>query len=139
MRLSDAIAMGRVLLKPVGGTTFDADGKGGCAIGMALKARGFDTRGLVFNPLAEYWDWTTGWPLGMMLPCGCHSEGYNSGNNVGMVIAHIFDFHVMGGAHPLWTLDQLIDWVRSIEPTEATPSPSAALVANDARTEVVEK
>ena len=31
-------------------------------------------------------------------------------------IAHIFDYHVMTTGQ--WTLDQLIDWIRSVEPDE---------------------
>jgi len=38
-----------------------------------------------------------------------------------------------------WTLDQLIDWVRSVEPAEDAPASDGALAAKDARVEVGEK
>jgi hypothetical protein len=49
-------------------------------------------------------------------------------------IANKFDFEVM--KRKTLTLDQLIDWVRSVEP-EDTPQPTETLVATEAHAEVV--
>jgi len=112
MRLSDAIALGRTLLKPRAGSTFSAGGYG-CANGMALAAIG-KSNCRVGDSLDE------NFPIEAMrfagkLPCGCLDiGGYSS--DVGGVIAHLFDTHVMDGK--TWTLDELIDWVRSVEPPE---------------------
>jgi hypothetical protein len=39
------------------------------------------------------------------------------------VIAHLFDFHVMGKKS--WTLDQLAGWVQTLEPEEISPMATA--------------
>src|SRR5437899_8234398 len=63
-------------------------------------------------------------------------------HNLGEAITHLFDTHVMQPKEwgvKAWTLDQLIDWVRSVEPAEDTPGSDVALAATEARAEVCEK
>jgi len=53
-------------------------------------------------------------------PCGC-SDQYNFSLEkpaVTHIIAHIFDEHIFGAKD--WTLERLVDWVRSVEPEEKT-------------------
>lgn len=110
MRLSDAIALGRTLAEP-GVCVFILHRDSGtlaCAIGMATLAVGCPK----FNYDQE-WPWLCERTTGIRI-CKCHiGLGYNSR---ACDIAHIFDLHVMGRGD--WTLDRLIDYVRSIEPPE---------------------
>jgi hypothetical protein len=131
MRLSDAIATGRVLLIPTVHYLVTPDGSGGCALGMALRAMG-ETRKTMIKPsfkifdivvdeggedytlVSKYWPWTDA--KAKSIPCieTCQME---EGDDMQDLIVHIFDSHV--GID--WTLDQLIDWVRSVEPEEPLP------------------
>ena len=113
MRLSDAIALGRTCVRPIPNEIFDGDG-GGCAIGMALAANGVTERGL--DDLRILWPWTAEYERIPRFTCGCANTAPTWCNSVGTAIAHIFDDHIFG--HRDWTLDQLIDWVRSVEPAE---------------------
>jgi hypothetical protein len=46
------------------------------------------------------------------------------------IIAHIFDHHIMEKKN--WTLDQLVEWVKTVEPAdEFVPSSFRPAVAND--------
>jgi hypothetical protein len=112
MRLSDAIALGRTILEPVAGTFNDHHG-GGCAIGMAYEAIGKDF--LVSN--VREWNWVH--TVRGKLPCSCtrtcNCELCVQDPAISCIV-HLFDVHVMGKGD--WTLDQLIDWVRSVEPPE---------------------
>ena len=105
MRLSDAIALGRTLVNPMRGFLLDDAKKNGCALGMGLMGCGSEKRNV-----AEEWPWTANWADSF--PCGCART-----DSMGKVIAHIFDEHVCDKPQS-WTLDQLIDWVRSVEPAE---------------------
>jgi hypothetical protein len=107
MRLSDAIATGRVLIKDLKPATLK-----GCVIGMACM--GVGTEALLkavqiesYYEIYHYWPWLRNATLSPV------DDGVHDGMEV---IYSIFDFHVMRKGD--WTLDQLIDWVRSIEPDE---------------------
>src|SRR6266576_6207500 len=117
MKLSNAIATGRVLLRAHAGIFVAGDS--GCALGMAYKASGLVAEskivGYTMNDCFKAWPWTMQLPK--TPPCGCDIGDYN----LGQAITHLFDTHVMqAGAWKVeaWTLDQLIDWVRSVEPAE---------------------
>lgn len=105
MRLSDAIAMGRVLVSELKAGSMD-----GCVLGMAAKAIGTPTSGNMgdcFSKLERQWPW-----LRNEVPEGVVST---AGNWTG-AIWYRFDIEVM--IERTLTLDQLIDWVRTIEPPE---------------------
>jgi len=138
MKLSDAMATGRVLLHARAGI-FVA-GNSGCALGMAYKACGLTAQdkivGYTMNDCFDAWPWTMQLPK--TPPCGCDIGDYN----LGQAITHLFDTHVMKPAEfkvEAWTLDQLIDWVRSVEPAEDAPGSDGALAATEAHVEVGEK
>jgi hypothetical protein len=83
---------------------------------MALAANGTLLKG---HNVYKSWPWVSK-PL-LNLPCGClHKDDFADGANG--TIAHLFDRHVFEKCD--WTLDQLIDWVRSVEPQEAEAPPS---------------
>jgi hypothetical protein len=111
MRLSDAIALGRTLKKPVRGM-MGIGTNHGCALGMADAGVGGAKFGNEFATELCTWPWLSG---NTRLPCGCRSRRGFSSNHAG-IIAHLFDEHVFEKED--WTLDQLIDWVRSVEPAE---------------------
>lgn len=99
MRLSDAIALGRTLMCPHGGgsTRSDARPGDGCVLDMAVVAvRGHGN----WQQAGNIWPW-----LGDGIDPDCRMYD----------VTAKFDCDVMAG---LMTLDQLIDWVRSIEPAE---------------------
>ena len=116
MRLSDAIATGRTIVMPHAYTIFNSP-KEGCALGMGLLGAGghyseapFENPDNPYKQLTERWPWLES-PCAA--PCGCIEAQVN----VFDVIGHIFDRHVIDDGS--WTLDRLIDWVRSVEPSEA--------------------
>lgn len=128
MRLSEAIATGRVLVLPSSGSEWFQDGSG-CARGMALEAVGKRlevTRGQEnWKRFLAEWPWTA--ELHTKKPCDCifpFSFGSASEATVCGWIVHLFDLHVANTED--WTLDQLIDWVRSVEPAEPAPAESEA-------------
>ena len=116
MRLSDAIAMGRVLVIPRPEVIL-IDREHGCALGMGLAGSGFlatdfDIRGTKpYEALVKNWPWLES--EAGSVPCQCGFLGRTWHFDV---IGHIFDSHVVGDGR--WTLDQLIDWIRSVEPAE---------------------
>jgi hypothetical protein len=116
MRLSDAIALGRTLVKPHRLAEYYEDGSG-CARGMALEACNArahsDDYNLHDDAFYRLWPWTSVSPN--KAPCNCQVMSVYPFN---AQIQHLFDSHVTGIAKPTWTLDQLIDWVRSVEPDE---------------------
>lgn len=129
MKMSDAIATGRVLIKPKRGTI--GDGLEGCALGMA-EAAVFGDWGLGRESYQREDELAQEWPFmnkKTSYPCGCIWT--INPVEVIAVIVHIFDDHVMrANNNENWTLDQLIDWVRSVEPaeTQAQPEPSTELL-----------
>ena len=112
MRLSDAIAMGRMLAKPCPGA-YIRSGPEACALGMAaLAAINLPHVRITSTEILAEWPW-----LRIVLPIPCECGGETS---VRYIIEHLFDDHVIDrhGCN-VWTLDQLIDWIRSVEPAEA--------------------
>jgi hypothetical protein len=123
MRLSEAIALGRTLCVSVPFKQDDGEG-GGCALGMAARAVGKE-RMYGLQQIFECDFKVIGQPCAS--PCGCGIDNWFS-QTVGESITHVFNKHVHGDK--TWTLDQLIDWVRSVEPaeTQAQPEPSTELL-----------
>lgn len=125
MRLSDAIATGRVLVKPLAGVVLRDNKEEGCAIGMALVACGKQELAHSYDGLGQAWPWTTNRLDPICLPCGCGKiSAISDCNVIGSAIAHLFDFHIADRGRARWTLDQLIDWVRSVEPAESEQTAS---------------
>src|SRR6266852_2577714 len=73
MRLSDAIALGRTLIKARAGSTYFDDGSG-CAIGMGIAAIGKRDLRASDALNAAGWEWTTAFPIPAVMPCGCKSK-----------------------------------------------------------------
>jgi len=109
MRLSDAIATGRVLVPQL-----EQGEMRGCALGMALLAVGRNAAEihlLGYEYVVETWPWLKS------APAHCSScEYWNTTMHGAAKVWLPFDTHVM--SDKTMTLDQLIDWVRSIEPQE---------------------
>lgn len=129
MRLSDAIALGRTLITPRGGSL--GNGVSGCALGMGLMAKGIVAKDekLLTEPEMN-WPWITKY---MEFPCACSSKGMKL--RAVDTIVHIFDSHITSDHCTDWTLDNLIDWVRSVEPAETEP----AIAEGQHTSELVEK
>jgi hypothetical protein len=136
MRLSDAIALGRTLLKPKAYQTIH-NGEG-CALGMAMASLGCRSHAEAQKKCSS----TTGWKWVRkdvdVPPCSCDPE-YDRilafDLNHQAYIAHLFNEHVCGAED--WTLDQLIDWVRSVEPAEPEPAIAESLNSTEVVTEIM--
>lgn len=103
MRLSTAIAMGRVLPEDWHGRSFNA-----CALGMAQAAIGIPRESfqrLYANGATEVWPWIIEERF---------SHPHSHHHDAKMIISDLY-YRVLRSA---MTLDQLIDWVRSVEPPE---------------------
>ena len=104
MRLSDAIALGRHTIPEMRGDDLTA-----CGIGMSLNAVG--------DPIS-YWSLYQRWPWlhSASVNCKqCQKLTYRA-----EIVWHSFDWHVMHDQ--TMTLDQLIDFIRSIEPPDPEES-----------------
>lgn len=116
MRISDALALGRYLIKPLAGIRLSSDGTQGCAWGM-IETAAPSTYGKLLN---------RGIITSAILPCDCATpliigngmlrESRSMFCNLSQIIVHLFNYHVM--TRHDWTMDQLIDWVRSVEPPD---------------------
>jgi hypothetical protein len=122
MKLSDAILLGSTLLAPQAGRQYSAENQSGCALGMAAVATGCTFRKVQNVPWQERRTlgvegvWGT-WTLELVRrPCKCFFLIVPRKLRVKEVIAHLFDYHVVHKKN--WTLEQLVDWVRTVEPAE---------------------
>lgn len=100
--LSEAILLGSTFVSPCAGGRKgkNPDMSKGCALEMALAAVERDD--LEWPEAAAVWPWVR------------HNDGND--NRLILLIAHTFDHYVM---HlKTMSLDQFIEWVRSIEPKE---------------------
>lgn len=116
MRLSEAIRLGSLTIKPIPYKISDGNG-GGCALGMAQVAIGTSL-------LRNEWPWMT--ERFINVPCSCVS--YKQHDYIdkvsffpirinGDIVVHLFNEHVMEIGD--WTLDKLCEWIASVEPKEA--------------------
>lgn len=126
MKLSSAIATGRVLVMPASGAEWRNDGSG-CARGMALEGAGIGRiescgGGENWLRFCGTWPWTR-LPANAS-PCGCVCS---YGVTYCHYIAHIFDDHIIHKGD--WTLDRLIDWIASVEPAEPSEAPAEQIPA----------
>lgn len=126
MRLSEAIMLGRHLVTDPQPYEINS-----CALGMALRAMGL--------PFAEIWmlgyaHAVIWWPWLEMpaasegiMPCGCSADDRH--NTHMKVLMHLFDGHVVpeDPEAKRMTLEQLVDWVRSVEPEEEQQTQRSAV------------
>jgi len=125
MRLSEAIALGRVLI-----TKPDPGNYCGCAIAMALAAKGmqFEFSHDAYDAATREWPWITeklkhNYPLNftyIQLPA---LQTYEA------VISRAFSQVIFKNA----TMEQLIDWVRSVEPAEEEAAVSKREVCDEVK------
>ena len=117
MRLSEAIMLGRHTIQSPECGNINA-----CAIPMALNSVGRDLLycedgNLPYATITEQWPWLEEIADnggGVKCPCCPSVLGYSE------IVWHPFDCHVMGNFpnYPRLTLEQMCDWIRSIEPAE---------------------
>lgn len=104
MRLSEAILLGRVTIIDPAPCDITR-----CALGMAANAVGVER---TTNAVIGRWPW-----LLKLSDSRCPVMGScYTGQVFYSVLVHIFDSHVILGHD--WTLEQLVDWVCSVEPDE---------------------
>ena len=119
MLFSDALLLGSTLLKPI--PYYRRKGSDmGCAVGMAETAIGLDSR--IFGA-EDKWSWLNTKLSVKLLPCGCNIAKIYLEEYIGAII-HIFNEHVC--EDKTWTLEQLVDWIRSVEPKEECQVPIGA-------------
>lgn len=115
MKLSEAILAGSTGIRAIAGTRygFKEGSPHGCALGMAEFSIG-----LFGHPVGAEgnWEWLNQSYTAEFFPCHCCPT--LRGSTYSTVIAQTFNNHVMGRKD--WTLEQLVDYVRSIEPAEET-------------------
>ncbi len=120
MKLSDAILLGSTLLAGKPGRQYFSDGQAGCALGMAAIAKGCSFTNVYGVPREErrtlgaenvWGDWVL---VVMERPCNCWRWRVPREMRIKDIIAHLFDYHVV--AKKNWTLDQLVAWVKTVEP-----------------------
>jgi hypothetical protein len=120
MRFSDAVAIGRVLAKPTS-DYFQSESRGcACARGMACLAIGIKGNTEARLGSLEKWPWLEDF---FVHPCYGKCEDIRVEKYLGFGIINHLMFHVTGTKFDrpfpqTWTLDQLIDWARSVEPNE---------------------
>ena len=113
--LSVAILLGRHTIEHPNACDIEA-----CAIPMALNAVGISSAGedvfdrliTPYHTLTDYWPWL----CGKQIECPwCHTDIGGGAIMGAAVVFHPFDHHVSNGEI---TLEQMCDWIRSIEPAE---------------------
>lgn len=124
MRLSDAIALGR-MLEPMDMGDFQH-----CALGVGLAAVGVPVCDRLTTEMYLRWPWllenATQAPFGLQGQVECS-------NWLRMIsYSAIYTTH-----NKKYTLDQLIDWVRSVEPAEILETHELEAVANGDNAKVI--
>lgn len=117
MKLSEAIRLGSMLVTPQANLF-------GCAITMAVRATGDISIFAYGETLLERWPWLD------LAVANCPQCGQVIGERrdvVGEIIFHVFDSHVIEGH---MTIDEMADWVASIEPVNP-PSRDAGIFVNE--------
>lgn len=144
MRLSEAILLGSTVVTPKAGSLSFSGENAGCALGMAVIARGgtFDGAERQFSTterrtlnVEDIWG---AWLLQLVVrPCDCRvplalnrvrlkeitaymrhprSAVLPREMRIKDIVAHLFDYHVMEQRD--WTLDRLTSWLQPLEPSE---------------------
>jgi hypothetical protein len=112
VRLSEHVMLGSLLVIPWPRVLLTADNRG-CAIGMASESMGGKGTTLERETqIEEMYPWVKTYPK--EAPCKCFGAIIPS---YLVCIEHLFDSHVFPIYHPS-KLEQLVDWIRSVEPPE---------------------
>ena len=111
MKLSEAIILGSTVYRPLAGGLAHDPSRQTCAFMMAAAA--------LSKPACLWAEAPTTWPWLMRqlahVPCGCRAwDRYLSANYMTAII-HIFACHV---ATQEWTIEQLADWIATVEPQD---------------------
>lgn len=143
MKLSEAILLGSTVVSPKAGALRFSDENAGCALGMAVIARGctfvpaqrqIPVKDLRTMNVEDVWG---PWLIRVVMrPCDCRlpvtlgrlrlkeivASLFDRGSaplpremRIKDIVAHLFDYHVMEKRD--WTLDQLVAWLERFEPT----------------------
>lgn len=128
MKLSEAIRLGSLILKPCQGVNISLAEDSGCAMGMALVANGHPLRQSIVTEDANDRLVMLGFPVNKLVTLPCCSQ---STAPLSACIIHIFDNHVCHTKD--WTLDDLIEWVASVE--EDAPTANAVSTPETIATE----
>src|ERR1700747_785030 len=116
MRASTAMNLGRAILKPLAGVHWDHNANAGCAWGMADAALGGGAAFHLMLQKANQHMVVLGCECGpgeIMLG-GCQMHFWQGGiMSLAQAIVHLFNYHVMTKRD--WSMDRLIEWVRSVE------------------------
>ena len=143
MKLSEAILLGSSMLVPRAGGQHFAETQEGCALGMAAVARGC-TFGPARRPVQASERRTLGvegvwgdWVLKLEArPCDCWRIRVPRKMRIKDIIAHLFDYHIMEKKN--WTLERLVSWVKTVEPTEVEPDFNVSLVIRQQQERLLE-
>ena len=146
MRISTYMALGRTMIKPLAGVHLHPylgaymegldKATDGCAWGMVNVAAGNEK----WNEINLFTR-----RLIVALPCGCmglivgggmQKFESNGRESLSGAVVHLFNHHVMTIKD--WTMDQLIDWLRSVEPADPEED-SNATSKTAAREETAER
>jgi len=122
MQLSDAMLLGSTQVKLIPGVLVNKDFSAACGIGAAAIAVGASWEDASVDMLAKDSrttgsEYIWGWLLhSEKFPCQCFSHRSSQSDIAKFVISHIFDMHVFSRSD--WTLEQLIAWIKTVEPAE---------------------
>lgn len=135
MKFSDAMMLGMSAARLAAGSlardgAVCALGAGYCALGWLDEQGNWLKSGKTEGYEREIVKWLRS--AAESVPCGCSNDesGYldscllSDGSNRA-IIAHVFNQHVMGDK--TWTVEKLVDYVRSIEPAEESNLPDLPL------------
>jgi len=135
VKLSEAILLGSTVVAANPGQQYFSETEAGCALGMAAIAKGCRFLRVVgtvpekdrrtFRVEGIWGKWVL---RVVMQPCECPLDRPRE-MRIKDIIAHLFDCHVAGKKN--WTLDQLVAWVQTWEPKEASTAAMANAVASD--------
>ena len=126
MKLSEAILRGSTLITPKAGGQYFNEERAGCALGMAVIAKGYrysrravsvsanQARTLGIEGVFGVWILAE-----VRRPCDCWWFTVPREMPIKDIVAHLFDHHVMKKKN--WTLNQLVAWVQTLEPEEIVP------------------
>lgn len=142
MRASEALMIGSTYVKPKRGVFYNHDAAGGgegCALGMMSLAKFGVQVALKQHDVGFAWIKKL---TPIEFPCGCEKNKVVMGGGghpepcdfimlyPQTMIVHLFNQHVIDGD---WTIEQLADWIESIDPTPRALAPAEVLEPVDSK------